>query len=305
MSRILYILTGPTAVGKTELALQWAEKHNAEIVSCDASLFYQGMDIGTAKPSAEELARVPHHLINICPVSEQMNIILFTEFARKAVESIIANNHPVLITGGSGFYLKSFLAPVADKVSVPDALRKKIQERLLSEGLDSLVKELQELNPQGLGSLDTANPRRVTRALERCLSSGLTLQKLAEDFAALPAPYADYKIFITCLTRTKEDLERRIKTRVDAMLQSGLIDEVKMLLEKGILQNPSAANAIGYRETIAMLTGKLPRESLASEIARNTRKLVRKQNTWFRTQLPPHHELPAENADIENIFMGH
>ena len=303
MSRILYILTGPTAVGKTELALQWAEANNAEIISCDASLFYQGMDIGTAKPDKMALARVPHHLIDICPVNRQMDISRFTALARQAVESIAARGKTILITGGSGFYLKSFLAPVTDNVAVPDEIRNKLQERFQREGLPPLLEQLHKLNPIGLSKLDTANPRRVIRALERCIASGLTLEELSRNFASLPAPYAGYDIRITRLTRSKEDLNQRIKTRVNVMLGSGLVEEVEALLFQGIQENPSAANAIGYRETIAMLEGKLARNDLTEEIEKNTRRLVRKQNTWFRNQLPPHRELSAASSiNIHKLF---
>jgi len=288
--KILHVLTGPTAVGKTARALRWAEANDAEIVSCDSLLFYRGMDIGTAKPSPAELARAPHHLINVCDCREQMDITRYIALARAAVDAIAARGRRVLVTGGSGFYLKSFFAPVADDIAVPPELRAEIAARLASEGLPALVAELRALNPapQGLGALDIANPRRVTRALERCLASGRPLAALAADFARRPSAFADWRVQLTVLDCPREDLEKRIAQRTDAMLAAGLVAEVERLRAAGFERNPSAAGAIGYRETLAMLDGKLARENLAAEIAKNTRALVKKQRTWFRTQLPPH-----------------
>ena len=299
---ILHVLTGPTAVGKTELALRWAETNAAEIVSCDSLLFYRGMDIGTAKPSTEELERVPHHLIDVCEVGDAMNIARYVELAQAAVATILARGRRVLITGGSGFYLKAFFGPVADAVEVPIALREEIEQRLMVEGLQPLVAELKVLNPDGLGGLDTANPRRVTRALERCRASGLTLAALQEAFAAQPGPFADFEVRCTRLARDGDVLNRRIEQRIALMLEHGLVEEVTRLLPRGLEDNPSAARSIGYRETLSMLRGDLSARELGAEIARNTRALVKKQRTWFRTQLPDHHVIGAEEATVEALF---
>jgi len=284
--KTLHVLTGPTAVGKTERALRWAEENGAEIVSCDSLLFYRGMDIGTAKPSRDELARVPHHLIDVCDCDTQMDITRYIALARAAVDDIAARGKRILVTGGSGFYLKSFFAPVADDVAVAPELRADIATQLVRDGLPALVAQLRTLNPDGLGALDTSNPRRVTRALERCRASGRTLAALAADFAQRPSAFADWRVQLTVLDRPREDLEKRIAQRTDAMLAAGLVAEVERLRAAGFERNPSAAGAIGYRETLAMLDGRLARENLAAEIVKNTRILVKKQRTWFRTQLP-------------------
>jgi len=206
----------------------------------------------------------------------------------------------VLVTGGSGFYLKAFFAPVADEVAVPPAVR--AQVAVLEPA--AAVAELRRLNPEGLGALDTANPRRVSRALERCLASGRPLAQLAAAFARQPAPFADWRVELTRLDRPPAELETRIVERVQTMLGAGLIDEVRRLLPAGLKENPSAARAIGYRETIAMFEGTLPADALAAEIVKNTRALVKKQRTWFRTQLPPHRVVEAEAASMETLFAG-
>jgi tRNA dimethylallyltransferase len=290
MKPILHVLTGPTAVGKTEWALRWAEARDAEIVSCDSLLFYRGMDLGTAKPTPAELARVPHHLIDLCTVTERMDITTYVAAAQKAVADITARGRAILVTGGSGFYLKSFFAPVADDVEVSPELRAGVAALPLSEALV----RLERLNPAGLGALDRANPRRVTRALERCLASGKTLAELAADFARQPGPFAAWDVRLTRLDREPADLERRIERRVAAMLHEGLVDEVRRLRAAGLEQNPSASLAIGYREVLALIDGVLPEAQLAAEIVKNTRALVKKQRTWFRTQLPEHRVLAAE-----------
>jgi tRNA dimethylallyltransferase len=299
MKPVLHLLTGPTAVGKTEWALQWAERNGAEIVSADSLLFYRGMDIGTAKPTAAELARVPHHLIDICDVRERMDVTTYLAKARAAVDAIVARGRAVLVTGGSGFYLKSFLAPVSDDVDVPESIRADVAALPLEQAVESL----RSLNAGELGTLDVANPRRVTRALERCLASGLTLKELAANFARTPAPFADCDVVLTRLEREPAELERRIGLRVEEMLKNGLVDEVRRLRALGLEDNPSAAKAIGYREVLAMLDGRLPESQLAAEIAKNTRALVKKQRTWFRTQLPPHREVDAASlTDASMLF---
>jgi len=302
VSRIIHLLTGCTAVGKTELALRWAEANGAEIVSCDSLLFYRGMDIGTAKPTPDERARVPHHLIDICEITGQMDVTHYIARTRSVLEELFKRGKKVLVTGGSGFYLKAFFAPVADAVEVPAALREELRMRLEQKGAEPLLRELRGLNPAGLGALDTQNPRRVLRALERCRASGRTLLELQAEFAAQPAPFADCEVRWCELAREKEELDQRIAQRVTAMLAQGLVGEVRGLLGSGLKENPSAAQAIGYRETVDFLEGRLSEAGLAPAIVKNTRALVKKQRTWFKTQLPPHHPVAAGSARIDGLF---
>jgi tRNA dimethylallyltransferase len=191
---------------------------------------------------------------------------------------------------------------VADEVAVPEALRTELRQRLEQEGLAKLVAELAALNADGLGALDVQNPRRVLRALERCRASGRTLAVLQREFAAQPAPFADCTVCLSELVREKDELDRRIEQRVAAMLEAGLVAEVRGLLAQGLKDNPSAAGAIGYRETIDFLEGRLPEPELAAAIAQNTRALVRKQRTWFKTQLPAHRQLDAGTVQLGDLF---
>ncbi len=298
---MLHILTGPTAVGKTEWALRWAERHDAEIVSCDSLLFYRGMDIGTAKPTAAERARVPHHLVDICEPTERMDVTRYAALARTAVESIRARGRAVLVTGGSGFYLKAYFTAVTDAVAVPEAVRAAVAALAPEEALA----RLRERNPAGLGALDVANPRRVARALERCLATGRTLAELAAEFARQRGVFADFEPVLSRLDRDPGELARRVEARVVEMLRMGLVDEVRRLRAGGLEGNPSAARAIGYREVLAMLDGRLAERDLAAEIAKNTRALVKKQRTWFRTQLPPHRDVRAGALrDADELFAA-
>jgi tRNA dimethylallyltransferase len=302
---VLHVLTGCTAAGKTEWAIRWAQAHGAEIISCDSLLFYRGMDIGTAKPSVSDRGRVRHHLIDIRDVAQPMNAALYAPMALAAAREISARGRAVLVVGGSGFYLRSFFAPVADGLDVPQETRAKVSALLDSGGLPAIASELARLNPGGLEGLDTANPRRVAAALGRCLASGRTLAELASDFSRAVPTFAGWEVRLARVDRAAADLEGRISRRVDAMLQSGLVDEVRRLLAAGLRSNPSAARAIGYRETIEVIDGSAPVEGLAAAIARDTRALVKKQRTWFRTQLPPHPVIDADApADRADPFLG-
>ena len=282
----LYILTGPTAVGKTELALSWAEACGAEIVSADSLLFYRGMDIGTAKPSLKDLGRVPHHLIDVAQPAEPWNIQGYVAAAAAKVAEIHQRGRRVLITGGSGFYLKSFFAPVIDQVDIPPEVARHVSA-LVEEGREVLAAELVKVDPAAGDLVDLLNPRRVARALERCLATGKGVQLLREEMVEQPFPFMNCRRRVFLLLRERKDLRARIVQRVDDMLGSGLVQEVDQLLKRGLKSNPSAASAIGYRETIRHLEGNLSAEALREEIIRNTGRLVKKQLTWFRYQLPP------------------
>lgn len=306
MSNILYLLTGPTGVGKTALALQWAQANNAEILSCDSLLFYKGMDIGTAKPSHKEQILIPHHGIDLLPVNQQFNIKSYIDLAKEVVSDVKKRNKKLLIVGGSGFYLKAFLAPVVDDIEVPNSLNQEVLELYNHAGLNGLMSELLSLNPNGVGDLDVLNHRRVIKALLRCKASGKTLLDLKSSFETQLSPFSGYQKKICILDRNPEVLKERNRNRVFEMISAGLIEEVTSLIHQGIEKNPSAANAIGYRETIAWLkNGSHNKTDLAETIILNTNKLVAKQRKWFRTQIKNAHLINLdEHSEIEgNLFV--
>jgi tRNA dimethylallyltransferase len=284
--RTLWVITGCTAVGKTKYAIDFARANNGEIISCDSLLVYKHMDIGTAKPTTEERELVRHHCVDLVDPSENFDISLFVETAKNARNSIISLGRNVVIVGGSGFYLKSFFYPVVDGIKIPSAVRKFVDEQYKSAGLDGLVTMLISANDGICPCIDIRNPRRVAAALGRCLAGGKTFDEIGEDFKATPSPFADCEKHTIFLEREKEDLEIRVRERAKKMVADGLIGEVQHLLANYKHLSVSAACAIGYRETINWLQHPTTEENLASEIAGNTMKLIKKQKTWLKKQIP-------------------
>jgi len=282
----LFVLTGCTAVGKTAWALEWAESNDAEIVSCDSLLFYKGMDIGTAKPTLSERSRLPHHLIDICEPREQMDIAAFLPLAIAAVKDIQSRGKKVLVTGGSGFYLKAFFSPVLDSVRVSAETREAVRNLEREGGLEKMVEILKSLDPECEGELDIQNPRRVSKALERCMETGKSTRQLKAELLSQTNALTEMPKKLVVLERDREELDTRIEERVAAMLEEGLVEEVKKLRAAGFESNPSGAGSIGYRETLAYLDGECEFGNLASNIVVDTQRLAKKQRTWFRTQLP-------------------
>lgn len=298
----LYFIIGPSAVGKSELALALAERMGAELLYCDASCVYRGMDIGTAKPTSAERARVPHHGLDLVDADKPFTIGDYVDYARHVVEDCARRAKPLIISGGSGFYARSFFHPVIDSTE-PDAA---VRERVRGMSPEEALAELCSLNPEGVKGLDLQNPRRVQAALERCLASGRPLALLQADYRAQPEPYAGYEKHLCLLSRSREDLHERIALRTRQMLDAGLVEEVRRLRAEGFEANASAAGAIGYRETLRWLSEESgDTSSLAEEIAHNTRRLVKKQNSFFRNQLPQGHTLllpPGGTVDASLLF---
>ena len=282
----LFILAGATASGKTELALHFAQKENCEILSCDASAFYRGMDIGTAKPTPEEQRTVRHWGIDIAEPNEPFSIKDFVAYAQKCVSDVTKRGKNVLAVGGSGLYLKSFLSPVTDDVHPSEAVREEIAASEANGGVEALRERLLECDPYAPRYVELKNPRNVRKALERCLTTGLSFAEVLRNFQQQPMPYASLKKITICLCRPLEILKLRIRLRVHKMLQNGLIDEVRRLKEEGkLLPNTPASAAIGYRETLKFLQQPTPLDVLEREIVNDTYGLVKKQLTWFRHQM--------------------
>ncbi|MGF1449536.1 MAG: tRNA (adenosine(37)-N6)-dimethylallyltransferase MiaA [Opitutales bacterium] len=304
--RTLYVLAGPTAVGKTALALEWAEANDAEILSCDTLLVYRGMDLGTAKPTPAERAQVAHHGINVVDAAQPFNVRAYLKLASEAVRAIHARGRRVLVVGGSGFYLKSFFAPVTDALEIPESICTEVAKLMEHEGLAGAVARLRAVSPEGLGRVDVCNPRRVVKALERCLASGLSVPALEALHASRGTPFDPYTKRLVLLERADAELKDRIRQRTQAMLEAGLVAEVRSLLGQGLLQNASAARAVGYRETIAWLESKADDlGDLLRAIETSTWQLVRKQRTWFRHQVPIERTVllpPGGNADVSTLF---
>ncbi|MDR2776502.1 MAG: tRNA (adenosine(37)-N6)-dimethylallyltransferase MiaA [Puniceicoccales bacterium] len=282
----LYVITGCTAVGKTDYAINFAMKNNAEIVSCDSLLVYKHMDIGTAKPKPADMRGIEHHCMDLVEPSEKFDVSMFIEAAQTAISSIVSSGKNVVVVGGSGFYLKSFYRPVIDETKIPQNVNDLINSIYAKSGLDGLVPMLISINDGMCPPIDMKNPRRVMSALKRCLAYGKTFDSVQNNFISLDSPFKRYQKYTILLERDQEDLKLRIWERTKKMLHMGLIHEVKFLLSKYGRLSDSAKNAIGYRETINWLKSNTTEDALVNEISQNTLKLVKKQKTWFKKQIP-------------------
>ena len=278
--REVIIISGPTAAGKSAKALSFARELNAEIISCDSIQVYKHMDIGSAKASAQELADVPHHLINVCEPSVQYSVDAYIKDAKKALAEISKRGKNVIVVGGSGFYLKAWFSAVTDEIFIPQTLKSEIEKLSEAEALEKLLQK----DSRAAEFIDIQNPRRIRPALERVTASGLSLKELAEKFATLPCPLGDFPKKLELVDLPDEELFAKAKLRAEKMIADGLIDETEKLLEIGIEKNPSAAMAIGYRETIAAIKTN-DFSNLGNDIYKNTVSLIKKQRKFFRNTL--------------------
>jgi len=280
----LHVLTGPTAVGKTETALAWAEQHDAEILSCDSVCVYRTMDIGSAKPTAAQQARIRHHGLDLVDPPERYSVAQYVAHAQQAIAAATARGKKVLITGGSGFYLAAFFGPVTDELEIPSAIADEVRT-LHRQGLAALLLRLRELEGAKLPDwLDTQNPIRVAKALERRLASGRSLDSLREEFLTRRGPFADHPVTFELLERPDDELKARIAARTEAMLRTGLIEESQRLLEMNLDPELTSSRAVGYRAVMDWLEGgkRVAMSGLAERINLDTWALVRKQRKWFR-----------------------
>jgi tRNA dimethylallyltransferase len=302
-------LAGPTAVGKSAVALALAEKIGGEIISADSMQVYRGLDIGTAKPAPAERARVPHHLIDICDLHEAFDAAQFIRLAQKAVEEIQSRNKTPIFCGGTGLYFKAFL----DGLGEAPATDAKLRLELEATPLEKLLAELRELDPATFEKIDRQNPRRVIRAVEVIRLTGKKFsEQRAEWKPSFPNENRGLRIEdgkpsqspssilhppsspILCFTRPAEDLHRRINLRVDEMFRRGLVAETEQLLKRGLAENKFAMQAIGYRQVVEHLRGERPLAETIALVKIRTRQFAKRQLTWFRRhgncdwlELPP------------------
>jgi tRNA dimethylallyltransferase len=270
-------LAGPTAVGKSAVALALAEHLGGEIISVDSMQVYRGLDIGTAKPTAEERARVPHHQVDICDLGEAFDAAQFVRRARRAWEEIQARGRTPVFCGGTGLYFTALLEGLGESPPAKAALRRE----LAAAPLEALLAELRERDPAAFETIDRKNPRRVLRAIEVIRLTG---RKFSEQRASwppasrLPPPASG----ILCLTRQADDLRQRISARVDAMFARGLVEETRQLLPHGLAENQTAMQAIGYRQVVEHLRGERGLAETIELVKTRTRQFAKRQLTWFR-----------------------
>jgi tRNA dimethylallyltransferase len=273
----LILIVGPTAVGKTELAIQLAQLLNGEIISADSRLFYRGMDIGTAKPTLEEQRHVAHHLIDIANPDEILSLAVFQQKAREAIEDIHTRNKIPFLVGGTGQYIRAFTEGWSPPEVEPDERLRHELERLKDENdIHWLHERLKMLDPLGAQKIDPRNYRRTIRALEVILTTG---RRFSEQRGQSESPY---QLITIGLARPRPELYERVDQRIDAMFANGFIEEVKTLLAMGYSPSLPTMSAIGYRECIRVINGELNEEQAKAEIRRATRIFVRRQANWFK-----------------------
>ncbi|MFZ0828713.1 MAG: tRNA (adenosine(37)-N6)-dimethylallyltransferase MiaA [Verrucomicrobiia bacterium] len=288
------LIAGPTATGKSEIALHLAVQVGGEIISADSMQVYRGLDIGTAKPSSADRARVPHHLIDILSLAESFDAAQFARLAHRTVAEIQSRGRVPILCGGTGLYFRAFLEGLGEAPPADATLRAELE----ALPLETLLAELRERDPVTCEKIDQKNPRRVVRALEVIRLTGKPFSAQRAEWkteSRIQNPESRY----FCLTRSNSDLHARINARVDSMFQRGLMDETRKLLKRGLAENKTAMQAIGYRQAVEHLRGERSLAETIELVKIRTRQFAKRQLTWFRPQ--KHAEWielqPAESAE--------
>ena len=275
------LLVGPPASGKSDLALRVAEAAGAEIVNCDAQQTYRHMDIATAKPSAGERARVPHHLYDVVDPDEEINAGRYATLADAAVEEISGRGKVPLVVGGTGLYMRALLRGVAPIPEVPAEVRDQVRRALALDGPQSLHARLKDVDPEAAERLHPNDAQRVGRALEVFISTGRPMSMYQDEhrFAKERHPHAIFGV-----DRSLDLLVHRIRGRVDRMFDHGLLDEARALLDRGYPRTLRAFKALGYREAFEVLDGAMTEDEARERIKTLHRQYAKRQLTWFRKE---------------------
>lgn len=278
-SKKVIAVVGPTASGKTELAIKLAERYNGEIISADSMQIYKGMNIATAKPTKEEKNGITHHLIDFLDLDEEFSVSEYTKLASKITDDVLSRGKTPLLCGGTGLYIRSFIENLQmfDE-SVDPKLREELNNRYKKEGGEKLINELANFDPETAAQLHPSNSKRIIRALELYLKTGLTMSEQIKKSKEIPSPYNWIVIGLCYVDRTK--LYERINLRVDNMIEAGLIDEARDFYSKP--KGKTAVAAIGYKELLPYFEGKCSLEESIETLKRATRRYAKRQITWFR-----------------------
>lgn len=273
-NRNLIVVAGPTAVGKTDLCVRLAKHFNTDVISADSRQFYREMSIGTAKPSAQEQAGVVHHFIDSHAVTDEYSAGAFEQDALALLEELFKTHDTVIVTGGSGLYIRALCEGIDAMPEVEPGIRERLVQELEEHGLPLLLEQLRALDPVYYEQVDQANPQRVVRALEVCIASG----KPYSHFRQQERQERPFKIIKVGLTRERQELYTRIEQRVDQMLAQGLLEEVRSLLP---YEKINALQTVGYQEVFDFLHGRQDWEETVRLLKRNTRRYAKRQLTWF------------------------
>lgn len=275
----LPVICGPTAVGKTSLALHLAECFDGEIISADSRQVYRMMNIGTAKPTDEELQRIRHHLIDVVWPDENFHAASFVTLAEEAINDICHRNKRPFLVGGTGLYIRALTEGLLQAPSANQALRDSLHARAEEEGSPALHAALALVDPDSAARLHPNDLIRIVRALEVYESSGCTLSSLQDEHGFSAKPYRTLKI---CLNLDRDVLYRRIDQRAEIMFEQGLLEEAEALLVAGYDPALKALRTIGYRQAFALLRQEMTREEAINDIQQSTRRYAKQQLTWFR-----------------------
>ena len=277
----ILVISGPTASGKTALAVELALRYSGEVVSADSMQIYRRMDIGTAKPTREEMRGVPHHMLDVADPEEDFSVARYVELAAACVDDVLARGKLPIVAGGTGLYIDSLLSGRTFARFDPDSpLRRELEEELARRGGAALLEELARVDPDTAARLHPNDGKRIVRALEVYRSTGTTLTEHNAMTRSLPPRYD--ALTLTLAFQRREDMWARIDRRVDQMMAGGLVDEVRALLDSGVPDRCTAMQAIGYKEMAAALRGDGDTARAAEEIKLRSRQYAKRQLTWFR-----------------------
>lgn len=273
--KTLIVIVGPTAIGKTSLAIELAQLYQTEIISADSRQFFREMNIGTAKPSDEELAAAPHHFINSHSVSELFSVGDFELDALALIDQLFKKHATLVMVGGSGMYINAVCNGLDAMPEIDLKIREQLNQQLLSNGIESISAQLAQLDPEYFAKVDQHNPQRMVRGLEVVLSTGRKLS----SFQTSTQKQRPFNIIKIGLNTDREKLYQRINKRVDQMVDGGLVEEVKSLLP---YQSQNALKTVGYSEIFDYLAGEIDLPQAINSIKQNTRRFAKRQLTWFR-----------------------
>ena len=277
----ILVVNGPTASGKTKLAVELALAHNGEVVSADSMQIYRRMDIGTAKPTVEEMQGVPHHMIDVADPAEDFSVARYVDMAAACVEDILSRGKLPILAGGTGLYIDSLLSGRTFAAFEADSpLRGELEARLAAEGGEALLAELAKVDPQTAARLHPNDSKRIVRALEVWHTTGRTMTEHNAETLAIPPRYD--ALTLTLAFERREDMWARIDRRVDVMMADGLVEEVRALLDSGVPHKCTAMQAIGYKEMVQAVRENGDVLAAAEEIKLRSRQYAKRQLTWFR-----------------------
>ena len=281
MTEKIICVVGPTACGKTRLGVLLAKKYDGEVVSADSMQIYKGMTIGTAAPTEDEMEGVPHHMIAVADPAEQWSAARYAQAAIPIVEDILARGKRPILVGGTGLWLDAVVKGHGFAGGCAGgAVRKELQDRLAREGIGELLEELRQADPEAAERLHPADTKRILRALEVYRETGKTISAHNAETAALPPRYD--AVWIGLQFRDRADMKALIDRRVDKMVEAGLLDEVRSLLQSGLPRDATALQAIGYKELLGVLDGTATEAEAIAEVKLRSRQYAKRQLTWLR-----------------------